>query len=122
MNKIFIHDLRVEARIGVYEWEKHLPQTIRLDVEVGVPSDKPFASGRIADALDYALVVARLKAFAKDSPPPLVERFAENVAQMILAEFGAPWVRVRVAKLGALAGVKEVGVEIERGATFRPPG
>jgi dihydroneopterin aldolase len=31
-----------------------------------------------------------------------------------LTEFGAPWVRVRVAKLGALAGVKEIGVEIER--------
>ncbi len=116
MNKIFIHDLRVEARIGVYEWEKHLPQTIRLDLEIGTPSDKPFASGKIADALDYAKVVARLKAFAKDAPPPLVERFAESVAQLILIEYAVPWVRVRVAKLGALAGVKEVGVEIERSA------
>lgn len=114
MNKIFIHDLRIEARIGVYDWERHLPQTIRLDVEIGAPSDKPFQSGRIADALDYAKVVARLRAFAKDAPPPLLERFAEKVAQIVLSEFGAAWVRVRVAKLGALPGVKEVGVEIER--------
>ena len=114
MNKIFIHDLRVEARIGVYDWERHLPQTIRLDLELGAPSEKPFASGRIADALDYAKVVERLKAFAKDAPPPLLERFAEKVAQLVLTEFEPTWVRVRVAKLGALAGVKEIGVEIER--------
>ena len=114
MDKIFIHDLRVEARIGVYDWERHLPQTIRLDLELGVPSSMPFKSGRIADALDYAKVVERLKAFAKDAPPPLLERFAEKVAQIVLSEFGTPWVRVRVAKLGALAGVREIGVEIER--------
>jgi len=114
MNKIFIHDLRVEARIGVYDWERHLPQTVRLDLELAAPSDVPFHSGKIADALDYAKVVERLKVFAKDAPPPLLERFAEKVAQLVLAEFGTPWVRVRVAKLGALPAVREIGVEIER--------
>ena len=84
MNKIFIHDLRVEARIGVYDWDRHLPQTVRLDLEFDAPSMLPFQSGKIADALDYAKVVARLKAFAKDAPPPLLERFAEKVAQIVL--------------------------------------
>jgi hypothetical protein len=32
----------------------------------------------------------------------------------VLNEFGTHWVRVRVAKLGALAAVREIGVEIER--------
>ena len=76
MNKIFIHDLRLETRIGVYDWERQLPQTIRLDLEIALPSDKPFASGKLEDALDYAAVVARIKAFAKDNPHPLLERFA----------------------------------------------
>jgi len=114
MNKIFIHDLRIEARIGVYDWEQHLPQTVRLDLELIAPSELPFQSGRIADALDYAKVVERLKRFAKDQPPPLLERFAEKVAQIVIGEFGAPWVKVRVAKLGAIAAVREIGVEIER--------
>ncbi len=120
MNRIFIHDLRVEARIGVYDWESHLPQTVRLDLEIAAPSALPFESGRIADALDYAKVVERIKAFAKDSPPPLLERFAEKIAQIVIAEFGAPWVKVRVAKLGAIAAVREVGVEIERAAPAKP--
>jgi 7,8-dihydroneopterin aldolase/epimerase/oxygenase len=114
VNRIFINDLRLETRIGVYDWEKALPQTIRLDLEIALPSEKPFASGKLEDALDYASIVARIKAFAKDNPHPLLERFTEAVAQIVLAEFGAPGVRLRVAKLAPLPGVKEIGIEIER--------
>lgn len=114
MNKIFINDLRLETRIGVYDWERQLPQIIRLDLEIVLPSDRPFTTGKLDDALDYAAVVARIKAFAKDNPHPLLERFTEAVALIVLAEFGSPAVKVRVAKLAPLPGVKEIGVEIER--------
>jgi dihydroneopterin aldolase len=116
ISKIFIHDLRVETRIGVYDWERHLPQTIRLDLDVGLPSEKPFATGKLEDALDYAAVVGRIKDLARDNPHPLLERFTEAIAQLVLAEFGAPWVKVRVAKLAPLPGVRELGIEIERAA------
>ena len=114
MNSIFIHDLRVETRIGVYEWEAQLPQTIRLDIELGFPSDDVFRSGDFADTLDYAAVVKRLKAFAADHPHKLLERFAQAIADLLLADFGAPWAKVRVAKLAPIAGVRELGVVIER--------
>ncbi|HVO89036.1 MAG TPA: dihydroneopterin aldolase [Casimicrobiaceae bacterium] len=114
MNTIFISDLRVETRIGVYEWEEHLPQTLRLDLEIELPSDRPFTTGAFEDALDYAAVVARIKEIARSHPHRLLEAFTGAVADMVLGEFNAPAVRVRVAKLGALPGVKEIGVSIER--------
>lgn len=114
MNSIFIHDLRVETRIGVYEWEAKLSQTIRLDVDVGLPSEDVFHSGDFADALDYAAVVKRLQAFAADHPHKLLERFAQAVADMLLTEYNAPWVKVRVAKIAPIAGVRELGIAIER--------
>ena len=114
MNKIFISDLRLETRIGVYDWERQLSQTIRLDLEIALPSEKPFTTGKLEDALDYAAIVARIKAFAKDNPHPLLERFAEAVAQIVLADFGAPGIKLRVAKLAPLPGVREIGIEIER--------
>ena len=61
-----------------------------------------------------AAVVARIKAYALAHEHPLLERFAEGIAEIVRGEFAAPWVRVRVAKLGALPGVKEIGVEIVR--------
>ncbi len=104
----------METRIGVYEWEAELPQTIRLDIELGLPSDDVFRSGDFADALDYAAVVKCLKAFAADHPHKLLERFAQAIADLLLADFGAPWAKVRVAKLAPIAGVRELGVVIER--------
>jgi dihydroneopterin aldolase len=114
MNAIFIHDFRVETRIGVYPWERELPQTIRLDLEIGLASSRAFETGELADAVDYAAVVARLRTFAVEHRHPLLERFTQAVADIVLDEFGAPWVKVRVAKLGAAPGVREIGVSIER--------
>src|SRR5512141_3185372 len=114
MNAIFIHDLRVETRIGVYDWEQRLAQTIRLDIELGLPSATVFRSGDFADPLDYAPLVKRLQAFAADHPHKLMERFAQAVADVLIGEFGAPWVKVRVAKLAPIAGVRELGIAIER--------
>ena len=114
MNTIFIHDLRLKTRIGVYEWEQHLPQTLRLDLELGLPSAAAFRSDDFRDALDYSAVVKRLQRLAADHPHKLLERFAEAVADIVLGEFAAPWVKVRVAKLAPMAGVKALGVAVER--------
>ncbi len=115
MNAIFIHDLRVETRIGIYDWERHVAQTVRLDIDLGLVSDEVFRTGDFADALDYAAVVKRLQAFAADHPHQLLERYAQAIADLLMNEFGAPWVKVRVAKIAPIAGVKELGVVIERG-------
>ena len=115
MNTIFIRDLRIETRIGVYAWEEHMRQPLLLDIELELPSAKAFTSDSFADALDYSAVVQRLQSFAADHPHKLLERFAEALADLLRAEFGSPWVRVRVAKVAPVAGVKRLGVVIERG-------
>jgi len=115
MNTIFVQELRVETRIGVYAWEQHLTQPLLIDLELALPSARAFTTDDFADALDYAAVVKRIRAFAADHPHKLLERFAEALADLLRAEFGSPWVRVRVAKVAPVAGVKRLGVVIERG-------
>ena len=115
MDIIFIHDLRIETRIGVYAWEQQRAQPLLLDVEFALPSAKPFTSDKIDDAVDYSRVVERLQALAADHPHQLLERFAEAVAAIVRSEFAVPWVRVKVAKLAPIAGVRQLGVTIERG-------
>lgn len=114
MDTIFIHDLRVETRVGVYAWERELAQTLRIDVELALPSMRPFETGELADAIDYAKVVTHVKTFASDHPHLLLERFAEVLAQSLLSAFHPASVSLRIAKLGALPGVREIGVSIER--------
>jgi dihydroneopterin aldolase len=114
MDTIFIQELRLTTRIGIYAWERELPQTLALDLELGLASDTAFRSDDFADALDYAAVVARLQRYAGEHGHQLLERFAQGVADLVLEEFAASFVRIRVAKLAALPGVKALGVAIER--------
>jgi 7,8-dihydroneopterin aldolase/epimerase/oxygenase len=115
VNRIFINDLRIETRIGVYAWEQHLAQPLLVNLEFELPSAKAFGSDRFEDALDYTAVVKRLQVLAAEHKHKLMERFAEAIADILCGEFAAPWASVRVAKLAPLAGVKQIGVAIERG-------
>ena len=114
MDTIFISDLRLDILVGVYDWERKVPQKIQFDIEIGLPKRK---SGdlELADTIDYAAVVARIEGSLAEKHVGLLENLAEQVAQMILREFKSPWVRVSVAKLAALKNVKRLGVTIERG-------
>ena len=82
MNTIFIADLKVETRIGIYDWEQRLKQPLLLNLEIEPPSAAAFVSDSFADALDYAAVVARVKAFAADHPHKLLERFAAGALRV----------------------------------------
>jgi dihydroneopterin aldolase len=114
MDTIFISDFRLEMLIGVYEWERRVPQTVQLDLEIGLPA-RAKRSDKIGDTIDYAKVVARIQQSVASDRFLLVEALAEHIAQVVIAEFGAPWIRASVTKLGALKGVKRLGVTIERG-------
>lgn len=114
MDTIFISDLRIDTRIGVYAWERQLAQTLLLNLEIGLPSETPCHSDDLADALDYAAVVKRVQTLLQDHPYHLLERLAQAIAELVLAEFAAPWVKVSIAKLAPLRGVKALGVSITR--------
>ena len=115
MDTIFITDLRVDTRIGIYEWEKHVKQSVMINIEIAMPHSRAGTSDDFADVLDYAAVVARVQALLADHPHSLLERLAEAIAALVLGEFRAPWVRVQLAKIAPLPGVRQLGVRIERG-------
>ncbi len=115
MDNIFISELKIETLIGIYEWEQTVPQTIQLDLEVGLPGRHAAKSGSIDDTIDYSKIVGRIEQLLRDEHFQLLEKAAEAIADMILGEFGAPWARISIAKLGALRNVKKLGITIERG-------
>ena len=59
MNAIFIHDLRVETKIGVYEWERRVAHTVQLDLEIGLPP-RERRSDRIGDTTAQPHVARRI--------------------------------------------------------------
>jgi dihydroneopterin aldolase len=112
---IFISDLRIETVIGIFDWERRIKQTVVLDLEMAGDCRKAAASDSVEDTLDYKSVAKRLMEFVGASEYQLVETLAERCAELIMEEFGVPWLRLKVNKQGALRGARDVGVIIERG-------
>ncbi len=117
MDIIFLREVRLDARIGIYKREKTITQTVELDLDIALPDSQVFASGKVADTIDYAVVIERIREALVEKHYGLVENLAEHVAQILLTDFHAPWVRVSIAKLGAQRHARRVGVVIERGKT-----
>ena len=116
MDIIFISDLRVDMLIGVYDWERKVPQTVQLDLEIGIPDGGRPRSDKIRETIDYAKVITRIQESLRQNRFLLVERLAEHLAALVMTEFKAPWVKVSVSKLAVEKDVKRVGITIERGS------
>ncbi len=115
MDIIYLRDLRIETVIGIFDWERHIKQTVILDVEMGTDITKAATSERIEDTLDYKAVAKRLIQFVSESKYQLVETLTERCADIIVNEFDVPWVRLSLNKKGAIRGASDVGILIERG-------
>jgi dihydroneopterin aldolase len=114
MDAILIRDLRVEALIGIHKRERHVKQTLSIDLDIGVPGTAVFASDKVSDTIDYEQVALKIRELAGSGHFRLVETVADRVATLLLKDFGAPWAKVSVAKIGVLPNAKFVGVTIER--------
>lgn len=115
MDIVFIEDLRIDAVIGIYDWERRVRQTLSFDIEMAFDNSVPAASDDIALTLNYKDVSKRLIDYVGASSFGLVETLAEQCAAIIREEFNVSWVRLKLSKPGAVRGAKSVGVRIERG-------
>jgi dihydroneopterin aldolase len=114
LDTIFIRQLRLQAWIGLYRHEKIAPQTIELDLEIALPAgDAVFRTRKVADTIDYGVVVERIRALLAQERFGLVENLAERIAGLLLEDFKSPRVKVSIAKLGALREAQRVGGTVE---------
>ena len=113
MDFIFIEEMRVKAWVGIYEREKTGPQTVELNLTFGVP-EAAAEHDDIADTIDYAVVTARIRQELGERHFNLIESLGEFVVNLLFEEFGAPWVKLKIAKIGVMKDVRRVGVHIQR--------
>lgn len=118
MDFIFIEELRVRAWVGIYARERAAPQTVELNLTFGVP-DAAAQRDDIDDTINYAEVVERIRAELAERHFNLIETLGEFVVNLLFDEFRAPWVKLRIAKLGVMKDVRRVGVFIQRGRNGR---
>ncbi|MBX9475794.1 bifunctional dihydroneopterin aldolase/7,8-dihydroneopterin epimerase [Yersinia enterocolitica] len=115
MDIVFIEELSAITTIGVYDWEQTIQQKLVFDIEMGWDNRKAAASDDVNDCLSYADISDAVIKHVEMQRFALVERVAEEIADLLLQRFNSPWVRIKVSKPGAVAQARNVGVVIERG-------
>jgi dihydroneopterin aldolase len=121
LRRMFIRDLVLDARIGVYAHEQERNQRVRINLDLTVDDDggvglsRP-AVGRddLARVVDYERIVVAVRALVAAGHVQLVETLAERLAELCLDDRRVARVRVMVEKLDVFADAVSAGVEIER--------
>ena len=111
---IFLHELEVETVIGIWDWERRVRQIVSIDLEMGADVREAAKHDNIEATLNYKAIAKRVQQFVSESEYQLVETLAEKIAELVLDEFGTPWINVRVRKPRAISGANDVGVQIHR--------
>ena len=119
MDIVFIEQLSVITTIGVYDWEQTIEQKLVFDIEMGWDNRKSAKSDDVNDCLSYADISETVIAHVEGQRFALVERVADEVADLLLSRFNSPWVRIKLSKPGAVARAANVGVIIERGTNLK---
>lgn len=121
LDLIFIEGLQGETVIGIHESEFHRPQPLVIDLVAGLPRAGACDTDQIRDTIDYSVVRTRVHRLLAEHQLLLLEAFAEALADILLDEFGAAWVRVKVVKPRKFDDLAAVGVQIERWAATAAP-
>ncbi|MEM7467057.1 MAG: dihydroneopterin aldolase [Pseudomonadota bacterium] len=114
MDIVYLHGIKLETTIGVWEWERRIKQTLLVDLDLGTDTSQAGLSDALEDTINYQAVAELVMAIAKDNSFALVERLGEEISQQLLNKFSLEWVKLRINKQGAVRGVRDVGIVIER--------
>jgi len=113
-DQIFIHDLVLDASIGIYESELTTTQPVKFNIILDIV---PVAQGELHEEdniVCYDSLCQGIRTIVGEGHIGLVETLAEQVAELCLKPSRARKVRVSVAKPSAIADAGDVGIQIVR--------
>ncbi|MXP56403.1 dihydroneopterin aldolase [Pantoea sp. Mhis] len=116
MDILYIEQLIVFTKIGIYDWEQRIKQKLLIDIEM---EWKKYCSNTnnydINQYLNYETIADSILIYVQNQNFTLIEHVAEKLANLLISRFHSSGVRIKVSKPGAIAQATMVGVRIERG-------
>jgi dihydroneopterin aldolase len=113
LSKISIVDLEVFYRVGVPDAERAAPQRLLLTVEMETDFTQAAATDDLTATIDYYAVTQRLLKLGEGRSWRLIEKLANDIAEIVLREFKAAAVTVEVKKF-IIPETRYVSVQLSR--------
>ena len=111
---VFVKALKVEAVIGVYEWERAITQPLLIDIVLETDISRAAASDDVNDALNYKEVCDDVSVWCQDIKAQLLEYLAGQIADKLLEKYPCHKITLSIAKPTAIKQADAVGVQITR--------
>ncbi|QDP02283.1 dihydroneopterin aldolase [Thalassotalea sp. PS06] len=115
MDIIFIEGLKVHTTIGYYEWEKKIKQLLVFDIDIATDVRPAASNDELAKTIDYAEVSEFVEQFCQENPVDLLETLGQRLVDSLISKYQIDWIRIKIAKPGAVEQANAVGIIIERG-------
>ena len=111
---VFIKGLKVEAVIGVFDWERAITQPLLIDIALETDISRAAVSDDVSDALSYKAVCDDVSEWCKEIQAKLLEHLAGQISDKIFAKYDCQKITLSIAKPTAIAQADAVGVQITR--------
>ena len=115
MDKIIIKDLLLRGILGLNPEERVKKQDILVNIVMWHDITEAGLSDDVTKSLNYKTVTKRVIDRVENGDDLTVEKLVLDIARIIIKDYGAAKVRVRIEKPTALRFASSVGIEIERG-------
>lgn len=113
MATIRVTDLKVRTIIGINGWERKTKQDVLINIAMDIDVSKAVRSDEIVDAVDYKTITKKIIVAVKDSKFFLLEKLADMILQLVMADPKVRKATVRVDKPRALRYARSVSVELQ---------
>lgn len=113
MGNIRIQDLELMLHIGVSDEERAKPQRVLVTLDLEHDFASAVATDRLTKTIDYFMVAQRLLKLGEGRSWKLVEKLANDIAELVIAEFQPGEVTVEVKKF-AIPQAQYVSVRLSK--------
>ncbi len=111
---VFVKGLKVDAVIGVFDWERAITQPLLIDIALETDISRAAVSDDVSDALSYKEVCDDVSEWCKEIQAKLLEHLADQISDKIFAKYDCQKITLSIAKPTAIAQADAVGVQITR--------
>jgi dihydroneopterin aldolase len=86
-DSIVLQEIQVFSRLGLYDHERRLGQTLIVDLELKLDLSLAGKSTKVADTIDYAAVSVLVRELGQSREFILIEELAHEIITMLFAKF-----------------------------------
>ncbi len=119
LDKIHIRDLLVRCIVGIYPEERTEKQDVVVNMILHTDLRKAGQTDDIKDTVNYKTIKKKVLKMVQGSEFLLIEKMAEEVVSIALADPKVKIVNVTIDKPGALRFARSVAVDITRSQADR---